>query len=276
MPSRGPQFVTLLVDPVSAEILGELPDQSIIRTVQELHFNLLGGRTGRTVNGVGALCVLVLSASGVVIWWPRSGNWEQAFTIDVRQNWTRVTRQLHGILGIVVAAPLAVWAVTGLSFTFPQPFRSVVAAVSPLTVRRAPVSITSAAGPVLSVGEIVEQAQRHAPGQYVARVIAPATERAAFQVWLSDRRPTPIGVELASIALDPRTGELLADTRLTPRSIGDTILVWMVPLHVGLFAGTAAKILWFVLGLAPPLLFLTGLIMWWFRVARRRFASVLS
>ena len=180
---------------------------------------------------------------------------------------------MHGLVGILLAVPLAVWAVTGLSFTFPQQFRSVIGAVSPLTVRRAPVSSTSAAGPVLSVGEIVEQARRHAPGQYLARVIAPATERGAFQVWLSERSPTPIGVELPSIALDPRSGDLLADTRAGPRSTGDAILAWMVPLHVGMFGGTTVKLLWVAFGLAPPLLFMTGLILWWFRVARRRCAT---
>jgi hypothetical protein len=37
-------------------------------------------------------------------------------------------------------------------------------------------------------------------------------------------------------------------------------------LHVGNFAGLPVKVLWAVLGLAPPLLFVTGVIMWWHRV----------
>lgn len=35
--------------------------------------------------------------------------------------------------------------------------------------------------------------------------------------------------------------------------------------HVGDFAGWPVKVLWAVLGLAPPLLFVTGFIMWWNR-----------
>ncbi len=43
--------------------------------------------------------------------------------------------------------------------------------------------------------------------------------------------------------------------------------------HVGNFAGWPIKVLWVVLGLAPPLLFVTGFIMWWHRVIGPRLAS---
>jgi uncharacterized iron-regulated membrane protein len=36
--------------------------------------------------------------------------------------------------------------------------------------------------------------------------------------------------------------------------------------HVGNFGGWPVKMLWLVLGLAPPVLFITGFIMWWHRV----------
>jgi uncharacterized iron-regulated membrane protein len=36
--------------------------------------------------------------------------------------------------------------------------------------------------------------------------------------------------------------------------------------HVGNFGGWPVKVLWLVLGLAPPVLFITGFIMWWHRV----------
>ena len=52
---RGGTFLTLLVDPVSGRVLGELPQKSLVRTIQDLHFDLLAGRTGRVVNGAGAL-----------------------------------------------------------------------------------------------------------------------------------------------------------------------------------------------------------------------------
>lgn len=45
----------------------------------------------------------------------------------------------------------------------------------------------------------------------------------------------------------------------------------MVPLHYGTFGGAATRVLYVLLGLVPPLLFVTGCIMWWNRAAQKRF-----
>jgi uncharacterized iron-regulated membrane protein len=45
-------------------------------------------------------------------------------------------------------------------------------------------------------------------------------------------------------------------------------------LHVGGFGGLGVRIAWLILGLAPPLLFVTGFIMWWTRVVRTRWVRV--
>jgi uncharacterized iron-regulated membrane protein len=42
--SDGTRFRTLLLDPVSGELLGELQETSFVRTLQDLHFDLLAGR----------------------------------------------------------------------------------------------------------------------------------------------------------------------------------------------------------------------------------------
>ena len=44
-------------------------------------------------------------------------------------------------------------------------------------------------------------------------------------------------------------------------------------LHVGNFAGNGVRGLWLLLGLAPPLLFVTGFTMWWTRVVRPRWRA---
>ena len=55
--------------------------------------------------------------------------------------------------------------------------------------------------------------------------------------------------------------------RRQPRS-GDIMLAWLARLHFGRFAGWPVKALWAVFGLVPPLLFVTGALMWWNRVIR--------
>jgi uncharacterized iron-regulated membrane protein len=53
-----------------------------------------------------------------------------------------------------------------------------------------------------------------------------------------------------------------------PIRSGDVVLEWFSRLHIGRFAGIWVKILWGVVGLIPPILFVTGVIMWWNRKVR--------
>jgi uncharacterized iron-regulated membrane protein len=56
---------------------------------------------------------------------------------------------------------------------------------------------------------------------------------------------------------------------LHPRqSLDNRILLWLTKLHFGNFyrGDWPLKIVWVVLGVAPALLFVTGVLMWWNRV----------
>lgn len=50
--------------------------------------------------------------------------------------------------------------------------------------------------------------------------------------------------------------------------VGDQFLYWLAQAHFGRFAGVWVKTIWTILGLAPAVLFLTGLLMWWKRVVK--------
>ena len=262
---REQAFRTLLVDASGGHVLGELPETSFIRTLQDLHFDLLAGHTGRQVSGVGALLLLALCLTGIVVWWPARGGLRRAWIARGR-GWKRVIRDLHGAAGIWSAALIAMWAVTGLSFAFPSQFRATINWISPLTVATAPPSNAAAAvGPRPAWHDLIAAAQRHVADQHVARVILPAAPIDPVRVAFSPAAPTPVGAPLTEVVLDQYTGALLARSPAGTRRIGDTIMAWVVPLHVGNFGGAPSKVAWAVAGLTPPLLALTGLMMWWVR-----------
>ena len=73
--------------------------------------------------------------------------------------------------------------------------------------------------------------------------------------------------------LDQYTGEWLGREENAERSVGDVIMTWVAPLHVGNFGGNGVRAAWLILGLSPPLMFVTGFIMWWTRVVRPRWLS---
>ena len=73
--------------------------------------------------------------------------------------------------------------------------------------------------------------------------------------------------------LDQFTGELVT-APTAGRTLGDNVIGWVAPLHVGSFGGLGVRLVWCVLGLSPPVLFVTGFIMWWSRVVRSRWMRV--
>jgi uncharacterized iron-regulated membrane protein len=278
--TNGDRLHTVLIDPVSGTILGELPDRSTVRTLQSLHFDLLGGRRGRVINGIGGFCLLVMGLTGLIIWRPGTAALRRGITVGWSRQWKLVTRELHGAVGIWTVAFVVLWAVTGIYFAFPTGFRSAVDWVSPITVSRTPESDASGAGaaPRPTWRSLVARARQRAPDEFVARVVVPATQQSPFLVQFSELRPTPAGgAALRPVYLDQFTGEPLQDLSRPARTLGDTVMAWVAPLHVGNFGGIGVKLVWMITGLAPALLACTGLVLWWTRVvASRRVRSRLS
>ena len=97
----------------------------------DLHDNLLGGRTGRKLNGIGAFFFIVLAVTGTVIWWPGVRNWRRSLTPDLRANWRRLSWSLHSAFGFWFMSFVLVWGVSGVYFSFPEMFSAVVDYLEP-------------------------------------------------------------------------------------------------------------------------------------------------
>jgi uncharacterized iron-regulated membrane protein len=54
---------------------------------------------------------------------------------------------------------------------------------------------------------------------------------------------------------------------------GEAVLLQLIQLHFGRFGGLGIRFLWAALGLLPAVLFVTGFVLWWTRVVRRRVAT---
>jgi uncharacterized iron-regulated membrane protein len=167
-------------------------------------------------------------------------------------------------------ALILMWAVTGVYFAFPAMARTVITSVSPLTPSRVPASSAPAAGAAPpSWREMIATAKREHPAGHVARVVLPFGDRGTFLVMFADRSPTPAFASLDSIYLDQMSGARLR-TDITAPTPGDALVRWIAPAHVGSFGGPLVRVLWFVFGLMPAVLFVTGFLVWWNRTLRGR------
>ena len=117
-----------LVDPFTGRDLGPSRPAAIgvLAWLSDLHTNLLAGDTGRKVNGVLAIFVVVLGITGLTIWWPGTGRLRRSLAIDFRANWKRLNWDLHSVVGFWMFAFVFIWGVTGVYLVFPIPFQVVV------------------------------------------------------------------------------------------------------------------------------------------------------
>ena len=124
----------MLFDPYTGDDLGHrLPVPYRLTTwLLDLHDNLLGGETGRRVNGIGALLLTLLGLTGTTIWWPGAASWRRSLTVDWRANWRRFTWSLHGAIGIWCVLFVVMWGVTGIYLAFPEPFTAAGDYLEPL------------------------------------------------------------------------------------------------------------------------------------------------
>lgn len=267
------RHVAAFAHPATGKVLGELNPHSFVSRLQDLHFELLGGETGRTLNGVGAICLTALVLTGLVIWWPGITSWRRGFRFDFSRSWKRITFDLHSAVGISTAVFVLTWGLSGAYFVFSRQFRGIVNAISPLT--SAPPSASDPAlksrAPAPTIAAFVEKARKASPGSELVRVLLPPTDRAPLVVAMThpglSRADDDRGV---SFYFDQFSGELLQTWDAAPRTGGDRFVAALAPLHLGMFGGLGVKILWAILGLAPSLLFATGSVMWWNRFVSDR------
>ncbi|MGA2713401.1 MAG: PepSY-associated TM helix domain-containing protein [Bryobacteraceae bacterium] len=123
-----------LFDPYTGRDVGPSKPTSItvLAWTSDLHTNLLGGRIGRAINGILSIFVVIMSVTGLIIWWPGMGRLRRSLTIDFKANWKRLNWDLHSVVGLWMFAFVFIWGVTGIYLVFPTPFQVVVNHFTPL------------------------------------------------------------------------------------------------------------------------------------------------
>ena len=122
-----------LFDPYTGKDLGDsVPYQPrLVGWLVDLHDDLLGGRRGRLINGAGAICLTMLSLTGLIIWWPGAARWRRSLIVRTGSGWRRFTWDLHSTIGFWMFLFVLMWGVSGIYLAFPEPFSRLVDFIQP-------------------------------------------------------------------------------------------------------------------------------------------------
>jgi uncharacterized iron-regulated membrane protein len=268
---------SIALHPITGQVLGRLPRRlpphwAWLGVVRNLHETLLSGVTGRQVNGVLAGFLLLVNLTGVIIWWPGLRVWTRALTVDFARTWRRVNFDLHRAVGFWTLAIVSFWGISGVYFGWSGEARTLVDRISPL-VSAVPPAVRvepKRAGAQPDLHAMLAQAASLDPGTTLREIAFPSGRRAPLEI--SMQRAGTRGAEFAhTLYFDPYDGKCLAIWRYgVNQSLGDWLVWLQIPLHFGTFWGLGLKIVWAALSLSIPLLCVTGALMYWNRVLRKR------
>jgi uncharacterized iron-regulated membrane protein len=270
---HGDRFRYVFIDANTGRIVGEIdPGHSWLIWIIDLHFRLLGGKVGEILNGIGAAFLLLLCATGAVVWWAGLKHRTRGLKVNLSRSWRRINFDLHSAIGFWTLLILSMWAFSGVYFVWPKPIESFVNRFSSVASANPPKFVVPPRDDThwIDLHQMIEQAKQSSPDARFAGAFFPNSNKNALTLLMA-RGELRNFTQMDYVYFEPATGKELA---LWHRGVNNTwggaLIFWLSPLHFGYDWGLAIKILWATLGCALPLLSITGVIMYWNRSLSRK------
>lgn len=294
--------ISVFVNPYTGEVLGSLdPNSTLYNWALEIHGTFFMGTIGDYMIEIAAGFAVLLTLSGLFMWWPRDGKrLKDALTVSGGLGRGRAMwRNLHMLIGSWTSLVLLFFLLSGLTWTlvwgaqFTQAFNSVPseAFTGPLSaethdslnvqghhdvpwaVEQTPLpssgSLAGAPGvnPAVDIDTVTAFASSTGFTNY--RLSIPTEES---EVWtiasvtqsgdIKDPRKDRI------VHIDQRTGNILGDISFGEYSLLGKIMATSIPIHQG-DLGIVNLLANMVFCLAFLLLAISGVVMWWLRKPTR-------
>ena len=233
-----------------------------------LHYTLLAGSTGKNVVGVAGLFLLFFSLSGLYLAWPRRRKWVRVLSVRLNGNTFRRNFDIHRVVGLYLLPISLVTALSGAGLIFYSQVSWLTGAFLPIQERPAPMSVVPVSHDpegrrVISVDQAVKRGQEVVPDGILKRVFLPASPTGSYQLSMNMPGEPWSAYGASSVWVDQYSGEVLATWVAPKLPAGNTVLIWLFPLHNGDALGLPGRWLVCISGWAPALLFGTGVFMWW-------------
>src|SRR3954471_7175568 len=127
-----PRLVNIYLDPPTGRVLDTVEFRdSLIGVLHRFHENLtIPELNGRNIVGWVGVAMLILSLSGIYLWWPRNAGFLRGLRFT---RGPALSFNLHHLFGFWISIPLAVVSATGIYLGFPQQAREMMASVAPIS-----------------------------------------------------------------------------------------------------------------------------------------------
>ena len=261
----------LFLNPYTAEVLGTAADGNhFMSRVHQFHTHLLAGQVGKQIMGWSGVLLLVLSITGIILWWPA-----KLFRIRWSGSGKRFNFELHQTVGILSSIFLFIFAWTAVCVHWEREVGNVAQKLStaPAAARPAQPQIPKPGAQQLSADQLLDIAHNALPEAKIMDLELPrnAKQPAALALKFPEDH-TPLG--RTRMRIDAYTGKVLQiqSSRDLPPAM-KYARMWNRELHTGDILNLPTRILASFFSLMLPVLALTGPLIWW---NRRKAASTKS
>lgn len=234
---------------------------------------LLDISIGRPIVGISTIIFLLLTISGLVIWFPKKLKWrnlKRGFKIKFSANWKRINHDLHNTIGFYASIILLVMGLTGLSWSFDW-YRDGSSAVmgSKIFDRSTPEfesNVETENWVSLAGIRAVANNELDLAGDMV--IYFPEKEDGVYQIRkLHTEEFAPVTSDRIFIDKD---GSVLEKQIFSDKPLNIQVASLIRPIHTGEIFGGFSKFLYFLACLFATSLPVTGTIIWINKLKKKR------
>jgi uncharacterized iron-regulated membrane protein len=196
------------------------------------------------------------------LWWP---GWERlrgALSVRSDAGLMRWLFDLHRLVGLVSAGFLLLLAFTGFHLAYPLLLEALTASAGMGHGDEGP-NVRSTAVPndrPVSLAEAVLVARGPFPSSEVRRITTPLGDAGTYRINLRQRSEINQHHPVTTVWVDRWSGQIRDVQNPSAFTAGQAFTVWLWPLHTGEVFGAAGRFVWFITGLMPLFLFVSGLL----------------
>ena len=264
---RGTSF---LVHPQTGEVMAapESSASGFMMAMFRMHrWLLLDSAIGRPIVGVATIIFILLSISGLVLWFPKKLRWKNlksGFKIRTDASWKRVNHDLHNTLGFYSLILIIIMCLTGLCWSF-EGYRELASNVLGTKVFNRGGGPTYAALQLkdeekVGLQEVYELTQIEFPYEGKISISLPSEENPVYSIRKYDSSSfSPV---IADNLVVNEAGEIEEKVIFSEKPMNEQVASLIKPIHLGEIYGTFSKVIYFIACLIATSLPVTGTIIW--------------
>ena len=263
---------TYYVNPYSAEFSKKRESSldGFFFSMFKLHrWLLLDSSIGRPIVGVATIIFLILSITGIVLWFPKKKiNWKTlkpGFKIKFSARWKRINHDLHNTLGFYACIFLAIMSLTGLCWSF-QWYRDLGSEVMGAQIfgGRGGPRVESEAqideDEMISIAAVEKITAQELNYEGKTSISFPSGDKGVYSIRkYESAKLSPL---IADNLIVDRDGKVLKKEVFNDKPINLRIASLIKPLHTGSIYGGFSKLLYFLACLIATSLPITGTFIW--------------